>query len=332
MDLTTTYMGLKLKHPVVPSASPLTKTIGGIRQLEDSGAAAITMYSLFEEQIDMEALALHHFIEQTTFVSAEATAYYPQTADYNRGPEGYLELIRKAKEAVQVPVIGSLNGVTPGGWVEYAGKIEQAGADAVELNVYFLPTRGDMDCNEVERLYLAVLKEVKSYVHIPVAVKLSPFFSAIPNMARQLDQAGANGLVLFNRFYQPDLNLEELTVEPNLLLSTSAELRLPLRWIAILYGHVEASMALTTGVHTPEDVVKAIMAGADVANVCSLLLHEGPGKVAELVQGLASWMEEHEYESIGQMKGALSQSHVAEPAAFERANYMKALTGYKVDW
>jgi dihydroorotate dehydrogenase (fumarate) len=332
MDLTTTYMGLSLKHPVVPSASPLSQKISGIRQMEDDGAAAITMYSLFEEQIDMEALALHHFIEQATFVSAEATAYYPQTADYNRGPDGYLDLIRKAKEAVQVPVIGSLNGVTPGGWVEYARKIEQAGADALELNVYFLPTRADMDCNEVERLYLAILKEVKSYVQIPVAVKLSPFFSAMPNMAHKLDEAGANGLVLFNRFYQPDFNLEELSVAPNLLLSTSAELRLPLRWIAILYGHVSASMALTTGIHTPEDVVKAIMAGADVANVCSVLLHEGPGKIADLVTGLETWMEEHEYESIGQMKGALSEACVAEPGAFERANYMKALTGYKVDW
>jgi dihydroorotate dehydrogenase (fumarate) len=332
MDLTTKYMGLTLKHPVVPSASPLTKKVGDFRRLEDSGAAAITMYSLFEEQIDMEALALHHFIEQSSYVSSEATGYYPQPTDYNRGPDGYLELIRKAKEAVTVPVIGSLNGVTPGGWVEYGRKIEQAGADALELNVYFLPTRAEMDCDEVERLYLAILKEVKSYVHIPVAVKLSPFFSSIPNMAHKLDEAGADALVLFNRFYQPDFNLEELTVEPNLVLSTSAELRLPLRWVAILFQHIKASMALTTGVHTPEDVVKAIMAGADVANVCSVLLHEGPGKIAELVKGLDTWMEQHEYESIGQMKGALSEACVAEPAAFERANYMKALTGYKVNW
>jgi dihydroorotate dehydrogenase (fumarate) len=332
MDLTTNYMGLTLKHPVVPSASPLSKKISGIRQMEDAGAAAITMYSLFEEQIDIEALALHHFIEQTTFVSAEATAYYPETAEYNRGPDGYLELIRQAKEAVSVPIIASLNGVTPGGWVEYARKMEQAGADALELNVYFLPTNPQMECTEVERLYLAILKDVKSYVHIPVAVKLSQFFSAMPNMAYKLDQAGADALVLFNRFYQPDFNLEELAVEPNLLLSTSQELRLPLRWIAILYGHVKASLALTTGVHTPEDVVKAVMAGASVANVCSVLLHDGVGRIGGLVRGLEDWMEEHEYESVAQMKGALSQQSCPEPAAFERANYMKALTQYKVRW
>ena len=226
-DLTTRYMGLTLKHPIVPSASPLTKSISGIRRLEDAGAAAITMYSLFEEQIDMEALALHHFIEQST--------------------------IREAKAAVDVPVIGSLNGVTPGGWVDYAAKIEEAGAEALELNVYFLPTRLNMDSAEVERLYLVILKEVKSRVHIPVAVKLSPFFSALPNMAYRLDGAGADALVLFNRFYQPDLDIEELSVVPNLVLSESAEMRLPLRWVAILYGHIKASMALTTGVHTPQD-------------------------------------------------------------------------------
>ena len=231
-----------------------------------------------------------------------------------------------------MPVIGSLNGVTPGGWVEYARKIEQAGADALELNVYFLPTNPQTDGNEVERLYLAILKEVKSYVHIPVAVKLSPYFSSMPNMARRLDEAGANALVLFNRFYQPDFDLEELAVEPNLMLSRSAEMRLPLRWIAILYGHVKASLALTTGVHTSEDVLKAVMAGADIANVCSVLLDEGPAKIGELVQGVQEWMEAHEYESIAQMKGSLSQRSCPEPAAFERANYMKALTGYKVEW
>ncbi len=287
------------------------------------------MYSLFEEQIDIDALAQHHFIEQALYVSAEATAPFPEPAEYNSGPEGYLELIRHAKEAVAVPVIGSLNGVTPGGWIEYARKIEQAGADALELNIYFVPTNPRMACDEVERLYLAILKEVKGYVKIPVAMKLSPFFSAFPNMAHKLDEAGANGLVLFNRFYQPDLNPEELAVKPNLVLSDSDELRLPLRWVAILCGHVGASLALTTGVHTPEDVVKAIMAGADIANVCSVLLHGGVGKLGELVNGLRAWMEAHEYESVGQMKGCLSQRSCPEPAAFERANYMKALTRYQ---
>jgi dihydroorotate dehydrogenase (fumarate) len=329
MDLTTTYMGLSLKHPIVPSASPLSKKVSGIRQMEDAGAAAITMYSLFEEQIDMEALAHHRFIEQATFVSAEATAYYPKSAEYNRGPDGYLELIREAKAAVDIPVIGSLNGVTPGGWTRYAKLIEQAGADALELNVYLIPARTDLSSESVEQVYLDVLREVKAQVKIPVAMKLSPFFSAMPNIAHRLDTAGADALVLFNRFYQPDFDLEELTVTPNLVLSRPAEMRLPLRWVAILYGRVKASLALTTGIHTAEDVLKAIMAGADIANVTSVLLEEGVGTITKLVQGVSAWMEEHEYESIGMMKGSLSQQSCAEPAAFERANYMKVLGSWR---
>jgi dihydroorotate dehydrogenase (fumarate) len=329
MDLTTTYMGLSLQHPVVPSASPLSKKVSGIRQMEDAGAAAITMYSLFEEQIDLEALAHHHFIEQATFVSAEATAYYPPLAEYNRGPDGYLELIREAKAAVDIPIIGSLNGVTPGGWTRYARLIEQAGADALELNVYLIPTRADLSGDDVERIYLDVLREVTTQVRIPVAMKLSPFFSAMPNMAYRLDAAGADALVLFNRFYQPDFDLEDLTVTPNLVLSRPVEMRLPLRWIAILFGSVKASLALTTGVHTSEDVLKAIMAGADIANIASVLLEEGVDVIPKLIEGVSIWMEEHEYESVAQMKGALSQRNVAEPAAFERANYMKVLGSWR---
>jgi dihydroorotate dehydrogenase (fumarate) len=287
------------------------------------------MYSLFEEQIDIEALAQHNFIEQTTFMSAEATAYFPKAADYNRGPDGYLELIRQAKEAVDVPVIGSLNGVTPGGWTRYARLIQDAGADALELNVYLIPTRLDLTSDGVENTYLEILRDVKASVKIPVAMKLSPFFSSLPNMARRLDRSGANALVLFNRFYQPDFDLEELAVTPHLVLSTPWEMRLPLRWIAILYGHVKASLALTTGVHTPEDVVKSVMAGADIANVASVLLERGPGHISELIGGLSQWMEEHEYESVAQMKGALSQRNVTEPAAFERANYMKVLGSWQ---
>jgi dihydroorotate dehydrogenase (fumarate) len=328
-DLTTRYMGLTLKNPIVPSASPLSKRVDTIRQMEDAGAAAITMYSLFEEQIDMEALALHHFIEQTIFTSAEATAYFPKAADFNRGPEGYLELIREAKAAVAVPVIGSLNGVTTGGWTGYARLIEQAGADALELNVYLIPTRTNLSSDDVENTYLEILREVKAQVKIPVAMKLSPFFSAMPNVAYRLDQAGADALVLFNRFYQSDFDLEELTVIPNLALSRPAEMRLPLRWIAILYGHINASLALTTGVHVAEDVVKAVMAGADVVNVASVLLERGIPAITELVNGLAAWMEAHEYESVAQMRGSLSQRNVAEPAAFERANYMKVLGSWK---
>lgn len=328
-DLTTTYMGLTLKNPIVPSASPLSKQLSGIRQMEDAGAAAIVMYSLFEEQIDIQALAQHHFLEQMTFMSAEATAYFPKAADYNRGPDGYLDLIREAKAAVNIPIIGSLNGVTTGGWTRYARLIEEAGADALELNVYLIPTRTELSSDGVENTYLEILKEVKAQVKIPVAMKLSPFFSALPNVAHRLDHAGADALVLFNRFYQPDFDLEELTVVPHLVLSGSNEMRLPLRWIAILYGHVKASLALTTGIHSTDDAVKAIMAGADVANVASLLLERGAGAITDLVTGIGRWMGEHEYESVAQMRGALSQRNVAEPAAFERANYMKVLGSWK---
>ncbi|HEX9118515.1 MAG TPA: dihydroorotate dehydrogenase-like protein [Anaerolineae bacterium] len=330
MDLTTRYMGLTLKHPIVPSASPLPRSVSAIRKLEDAGAAAVTMYSIFEEQIDMQALVLHHFLEQGTYSQAEAMSYFPSYDEYRTGPEEYLELISRARAAVEIPIIGSLNGVTLGGWTSYAQKIEQAGADALELNVYYIPTNTIQTSAQVERMYLDILEEVKAHVHIPVAMKLSPFFSALPHMTLALDQAGADALVLFNRFYQPDFDIEELSVRPNLILSDSHELRLPLRWVAILYGHVKCSLALTTGIHTTEDAIKAVMAGADVANVCSVLLHEGVGKIGELVTGMSEWLEAHEYESLAQMKGSLSQRACPEPAAFERANYMKALTTYKV--
>jgi len=325
IDLTTKYMGLTLKNPIVPSASPLSKRLDTIKAMEDAGAAAVTMYSLFEEQINIEALSQHLAVEQSAFMSAEATAYFPKADDYVGGPDSYLEQIRKAKEAVDVPVIGNLNGVTTGGWTRYAKLIEEAGADALELNVYLIPTRLNLSSDGVENSYLEILREVKAHVTIPVAMKLSPFFSSTPNMVHRLDRSGADGLVLFNRFYQPDFDLDELTVVPHLVLSTPWEMRLPLRWIAILYGHVNASMALTTGIHATEDIVKAIMAGADVANVASVLLAEGIGKISDLVAGVQQWMEEHEYESVNQMKGALSQRNVADPDAFERANYMKVL-------
>ncbi len=325
LDLTTRYMGLKLKNPIVPSASPLSRRLSGIKAMEDAGAAAVTMYSLFEEQIDIEAMTQHLAVEQEAFMSAEATSYFPKAKDYQGGPDDYLELIRKAKAAIDIPVIGSLNGVTTGGWTRYAKLIEQAGADALELNVYLIPTRPELTSEGVENTYLEILREVKAQVKIPVAMKLSPFFSALPNMAARLDRAGADGLVLFNRFYQPDFDLEELAVTPHLVLSTSWEMRLPLRWIAILYGRINASLALSTGVDTAEDVVKAIMAGADIATMASVLLGQGVGKIGDMVAGLQQWMELHEYESVGQMKGALSQRNVADATAFERANYMKVL-------
>jgi dihydroorotate dehydrogenase (fumarate) len=331
MDLTTRYLGLTLKHPIVPSASPLSRSLAGIRQMEDAGAAAIVLYSLFEEQIDMEGLSLHHFLERGTNSFAESLTYFPEEKAYTRGPDEYLGLIQQAKAATSIPIVASLNGVTIGGWTGYARKMQDAGADALELNVYYIPTAPTNTGEQVEQVYLDVLREVKAQVTIPVAVKLSPQFSAPVNMAQKLDRAGADGLVLFNRFYQPDLDIETLTVEPNLVLSRAAEMRLPLRWTAILFGHVKASLALTTGVHSSEDAIKAVMAGADVANVCSVLLHEGIGKLTDLVTGFQRWMEEHEYESVTQMKGSLSQRSCPEPAAFERANYMKALTGYRAE-
>ena len=312
-DLTTTYVGLTLKTPIVPSASPLSKSVAGIVQMAEAGAAAITMYSLFEEQITLEAISLHNRLEQGSWSYAEALTYYPKASDYNRGPEGYLDLIRDAKKAVDVPVIGSLNGITTGGWIDYARQIEQAGADALELNVYLIPTMNEETGAQVEQIYLDVLQAVKKSVRIPVAMKLSPFFSSIPNMAQRLDAAGADALVLFNRFYQPDFDLEELAVVPHLVLSKSYEMRVPLRWIAILYGHLKADMALTTGVHTTEDVVKAIMAGASVVNVASVLLEEGVGKISDLTLGLRQWMDEHEYASVAQMRGALSQRNCPSP-------------------
>jgi dihydroorotate dehydrogenase (fumarate) len=325
VDLTTTYMGIRLKNPIVPSASPLSAKLDKIKQMEDAGAAAVVLHSLFEEQLETEAEALAYYLERGTEQFYEAISYFPAVDEYRREPEEYLEHIRQAKKAVDIPIIASLNGVTPGGWVSYARHFEEAGADAVELNIYWIPTDFHLMSYDVEDLYVKILRKVKEQVSIPVAMKLSPYFSALPHVASMLDAEGADGLVLFNRFYQPDLDIERLEVRPHLVLSRSAEMRLPLRWIAILHGHVDASLALTTGVHTHEDALKAIMAGADVAHVCSLLLSEGIDKISDLVNGMTLWMEEHEYESVAQMKGSLSQRSVAEPTAFERANYMKAL-------
>jgi dihydroorotate dehydrogenase (fumarate) len=328
VDLSTTYMGLRLKNPIVPSASPLSSSLDNIRQMEDAGAAAVTLWSLFEEQIEFEAASLAHFLERGTYSFAEALTYFPPLHTFRREPDAYVEHIRKAKEAVAIPIIASLNGISPGGWTSYAKRFQQAGADAVELNVYFLPTNPDVISCDIEDLYVRLLKDVKEHVTIPVAVKLSPYFSALPHMASVLDAAGADALVLFNRFYQPDIDIEKLEVTPNLQLSTPVEMRLPMRWIAILYGRIKASMALTSGVHSSQDAVKAVMVGADVANVCSVLLKEGIGKISELVDGMAAWMDEHEYESVQQMKGSMSLRSVAEPAAFERANYMKVLHSF----
>ncbi len=329
MDLSTNYLGLKLRSPLVPSAAaPLSRELGMIRSLEDAGASAIVMYSLFEEQIMHEAAELDHFLVRTSNTHAEALSYFPEVGTYNLGPEEYLNHLNKVKEAVDIPVIGSLNGVSVGGWTTYAKKIEQAGADALEINLYYIPANPDLTSNDVEQMYVDVLTEIKKSVKIPVAMKLSPFFSSLFAMGKKLEAAGADGLVLFNRFYQPDIDLEELTVKPHLLLSTNYEMRLPLRWIAILYGNLKLSLAATSGITDGLSVLKTMMVGADVAMVCSEILRNGPSRLTAIESEMRHWMEENEYDSVEMMKGSISQKSCAEPAAFERANYMKTLQTY----
>ena len=327
-DLSTTYLGLKLKNPLVASSSPFSKKIDTIRQMEDAGLSAVVMHSLFEEQITHESNELDHFLSAGTDSFAEALTYFPDLEKYNIGPEAYLELVRKARESVQIPVIASLNGISSGGWVETARRIEQAGASALELNLYFLPTDPNLSGAELEEEYLRLVRDICAKVKIPLAVKMSPFFTAIPQMAKRLVNAGAGGLVLFNRFYQPDLDLEKLEVVPQLKLSTSDDLLLPLRWIAILFGRVRADLALTGGVHTGQDLIKAVMAGASVAMTASALVQNGLAYAGRILKEAEGWMVEHEYKSVRQMLGSMSQKSVAEPAAFERANYMKALQSY----
>jgi dihydroorotate dehydrogenase (fumarate) len=328
IDLTTKYLGLTLKNPLVVSASPLSEDLGNIRRMEDAGASAVVLPSLFEEQIQVESTTLDQFLSQGTESYAEALSYIPNMPGYHLGPDGYLEHVRRAKQAVKVPIIGSLNGVSTGGWVGYAKKIEEAGADAMELNIYFIPTDAEMSGSQVEQKYIDLVSKVKASVHIPVGVKIGPYFSSLPNMARRLDQAGANALVLFNRFYQPDFDLETLEVVPNLILSTPHELLLRLNWVAVLYGKIKADLAITGGVHTALDVLKSMMAGASVAMMTSALLRNGIGHLATVRTELLKWMEEHEYESIHQMQGSMSQRAVADPSAFQRANYVKVLSSY----
>ncbi len=330
MDLSTNYLGLHLNNPIVPSASPLSRSVDSMKRLEDAGAAAIVMYSLFEEQIAHEAAELDHYLNYGTESYAEALTYFPEPKEYNLGPDEYVELLHKAKQSLAIPVIGSLNGISVGGWIDYAKKIQQAGADAIELNVYYIPTDPELTGAEVEDRYLEVLHAVKQEITIPVAMKLSPFFSSMAHMAKRLDMAGANGLVLFNRFYQPDIDLETLDVVPGVVLSTPMAMRLPLRWIGILYGKVKASLAATSGIHTAHDVLKMLMVGADVTMMCSALLKNGPQHITSVLGDLRQWMLEHEYVSVSQMKGSMSQKSIADPAAFERANYMKALNQYKL--
>ena len=328
IDLSTTYLGLKLKNPLVASSSPMCDDLGNLRRMEDAGASAVVLQSLFEEEIEIESDELDRFIEQGADVSAESTTHFPELARRVAGPDAYLEHIRRAKQAVKIPIIASLNGVSQGGWLGYARQMEQAGADALELNIYYIPVDPKITGEHVEQTYVDLVKAVKAEVRIPVAVKLGPYFSSMANMAGKLDAAGADGLVLFNRFYQPDFDLEALEVVPNLILSNSHELLLRLHWIAVLYGSVKADMALTGGVHSAADVLKAMMAGARVAMMTSALLKRGISYLDTLATELLVWMGEHEYDSIRQMQGSMSRNAVPQPKAFERANYVKVLSSY----
>jgi dihydroorotate dehydrogenase (fumarate) len=327
MDLSTKYLGLKLRTPLVASSSPISHEISAIRRLEEAGASAVVLHSLFEEQLHQEGSGVEHRPNATSDSFAESPAYFPKAIEFRNRPEDYLNHVRRAKDAVDIPVIASLNGATIGGWAKYARQIEQAGADAIECNIYFVPTNMDTSGSTIEETYIDILREVKTSVHIPVAVKLSPFFSNFANMAKQLDQTGADGLVLFNRFYQPDVDLDELEVRPSVLLSTPPELRLPLTWIGILYGRIRASLAATSGVHGPEDVIKLLLVGADVTMLCSTLLGNGISFLRLIEGGVREWMEKHEYQSVHEMQGSLSQLHCPDPGAFERAQYTRAVKG-----
>lgn len=326
-DLRTTYLGLKLVSPLVASASPLSRDVEGIKRLEEAGASAVVLYSLFEEQLRQEEMDLDYHLNAGTESFPESLTYFPQASEFHTGPEGYLKHIRKAKASVRIPIIASLNGSTLGGWTKFAGEIEKAGADAIECNIYTIPTDAKLTAADVEKNYLDIVRAVKSTVTIPVAVKLSPFFSNLSNFARRLDDTGADGLVLFNRFYQPDIDLEELEIRPNVLLSSQQALRLPLTWIGILHGRVQASLAGTGGVHSAEDVVKLLMVGANVTMLCSSLMRHGVNHLRHVERELREWMEEHEYESVAQMQGSMSQLRCPDPTAFERAQYMRAVKG-----
>ncbi len=328
IDISTNYLGLQLRSPIIASASPLCDSIDNLRRMEESGIAAVVLPSLFEEQLELENHAVHADLSRGAESFAESLSYFPKLSSYNLGPDGYLELLRKARESVSIPVIASLNGISPGGWTHYAKLMEQAGASAIELNLYDVPTDSHTSGAHVEQTYCNLVRQVKESVRIPIAVKLSPFFSAIANMAMRLDESGADGLVLFNRFYQPDFDIESLEIVPSLKLSEPHELLLRLHWTAILYGKICGYLAITGGVHSARDVLKSMMAGAHVAMMTSALLRHGISHAALVLDDMKRWMEEHEYQSIRQMRGSMSQRSIANPAAFERANYMKVLSSY----
>lgn len=327
-DLRTSYMGLQLKNPVVPSASPLSREVSGVKALEDAGAPAVVLYSLFQEQVSLETGELPDRLFSGALGIADATSHFPQRQEYKRGPDEYVEHVRRVKESVGIPVIASMNGTSKGGWLEYAKRIEQAGADGLELNIYFIPTTDTLMSMDVETVYSDILRAVKKMVSIPVAVKLSPFFSAIPYVATQLDQDGADALVLFNRFYQPDIDVATQQIRASLTLSRPEDILLPLRWVAILHGQVDCSLALTSGVHSADDVLKSVLAGANVANVCSVLLKDGVARLSTILADLERRMDELGLESIDATRGCLSLQKHVEPAVFERVSYIKLLQSF----
>lgn len=327
MNLSTTYLGFQLRTPFVPSASPLSEKIDNIRQMEDAGASAIVFHSLFEEQVRRDHHDLQFYLAQGTESNAESLTYFPDP-EFKVGPDAYLDNIAQAKAAVSIPIIASLNGTTFGGWMKHAREIEQAGADALELNIYNVPSDSERSADQIENDYLTIIASVKAQLKIPVAVKLSPYFTNFAHFAHRVDRIGINGLVLFNRFYQPDIELETLEVSPNILLSTPMAMRLPMRWIAMLYGRIGANLAATSGIHRATDALKMLMAGADVTMLCSVLLRRGIGHITVLEREMRQWLEEHGYESVEQLKGSMSQKNCPDPSAFERAQYMRALATY----
>lgn len=328
MDLSTRYLGLRLKHPIIASASPISEKLDGIKKLEDSGASAVVMYSLFEEQIQRERAMLEDRFENGSESFAESLSFFPQNTKLDVGPDHYLNLIHEASKAVDIPIIASLNCVSREGWIDYAKALQQAGAKAIELNIYSIETDFSLSATEVEQRYITILKEVKEVVTIPIAMKLSPFFSSFGNMAFQLEKAGVDGLVLFNRFYQPDFDIDRLEISPTLNLSRSEEIRLPLLWIGLLFGKVKASLGATSGVHSSTEVIKYLLAGADTVMTTSALLRHGPIFIDKLLHGLKHWMESREISYVDEMRGVMSMAKVAHPAAFERANYIKVLDSY----
>jgi dihydroorotate dehydrogenase (fumarate) len=328
-DLKTHYLGLELKNPLVPSSSPLSHSLDSARALEDAGAAAIVMHSLFEEKIEAEEENLTRFFHQQSLGHGEADSFHPVPANYESYQEKHLEQLLALKSALDIPIIASLNGTTPGGWTDYASELQSAGADALELNLYYIASDSEEDGRAVEDRYVATLEQIRQQVSIPITMKLSASFSALVNVAQRFELAGTQGLVLFNRFYQPDIDLETLEVVPTLEFSTSAESLMRIRWIAILFGRVGCSLAITGGIHRSEDIVKALLAGADVTHLCSVLLRYGPQHLKTLLEELNTWLDEHEYSSVQQLKGSISQQHAADPAAYSRANYVKVLDSFK---